>query len=306
MKFVSATLSVLSVLLFCTLGCRLSAAPSAPPAISDIIYGISGGEIQEYAQEMENFGTRFVNSSGGLSAETWISRQFERCGFLNIEESEVADFVTRNVCAILYGEKTPEKVYILGAHYDSIAVDLDNAPGADDNASGTAGMLAVAKAMAKYRFESTIVFCAYTGEELGLFGSRTHARALADSETNVAGMINLDMIGYKDPKSELDINVIFNDNSRALRDIFAATVALYLPGVKQIDGELLWGSSDHESFWRYKFPAILLFEDTKRSSPFIHKKTDRVGKSFNSPELAEQIARAAAATLAILAVPLGK
>jgi leucyl aminopeptidase len=279
---------------------------TTPVAVGKITGQISGAQIQGYVQKLQDFGTRNSRDPNGVAAGNWIRGQFQAFGYHYLEEHAVTFSAARNVCAVLPGKKTPEKTYVLGAHYDSLSFGGPSAPGADDNASGTAGMLAVAKAMAKYRFESTIIFCAYANEERGLYGSRIHAAALRRSGINVLGMINLDMIGYRHPESELDIDVVFNQESRALRQTFAEVVAKYFPGVKQKDGVLHGGSSDHESFWEEGFPAIFLFEDSERSSPYIHSNADRVGKSFNSPELAEQIARAAAATLVVLAVPAEK
>lgn len=284
-------------------GCRAERL-TEPVAVGRISGQISGAQIQGYAQTLQDFGTRSSRDPKGVAAGEWIRGKLRSFGYHYIEEHAVMFSAARNVCAVLPGKKTPEKTYVLGAHYDSLALGGSSAPGADDNASGTAGMLAIAKAMAKYRFESTIIFCAYANEERGLFGSRAHADALRRNGIDVRGMINLDMIGYRHPESELDIDVVFNQKSLPLRQTFAAVVAKYFPGVKQKDGVLHGGSSDHESFWEEGFPAIFLFEDSERSSPYIHSDDDRVGKSFNSPELAEQIARAAAATLVVLAVPV--
>ncbi len=281
-----------------------NAAAPEYPVIDEMVVKVSGTNVQSYVQTMQDFGTRHSNLNGGTQAQAWLKQQFESMGFTQVAELAVPNITADNVCATLPGTTTPETVYVIGGHYDSTSTNTSVAPGADDNASGTAGVLEAARVMAGYSFESTIVFCGYAGEELGLLGSAAHAQALSGAGTNVAGMINLDMIGYLDAGDAVDIDVASNAASATLRSMVADVVARYVTGAQQVNGTLPQGaSSDHASFQQRGFPAVMLFEDTGSYSPFIHTANDTVGTSFNSPDLAEKITRAAVATLAAMAVP---
>jgi len=104
-----------------------------------------------------------------------------------------------NVIATLPGKIYKDKVYIVSAHYDSRAGDaLDStgfAPGANDDGSGTAAVLELARVLSKYEFDFTIMFVLFAGEEQGLLGSRHLAKKLKDSGIVVLGVLNNDIIG---------------------------------------------------------------------------------------------------------------
>lgn len=104
-----------------------------------------------------------------------------------------------NVIATLPGESEPERVIIVSGHYDSRVSDVMNAvspaPGANDDASGVAVVLELARLMAGRRFGATIVFAALTGEEQGLYGSTHLAEQMATQKRSVVAMITNDIVG---------------------------------------------------------------------------------------------------------------
>ncbi|NNN37620.1 M20/M25/M40 family metallo-hydrolase, partial [Streptomyces sp. S3(2020)] len=104
-----------------------------------------------------------------------------------------------NVVATLRGSVTPERVYVVSGHYDSRVTDVmdatSDAPGADDDASGVAVALELARVMAKRRPASTIVFAAVAGEEQGLFGSAHMAQQFKAAGADVQGMFTNDIVG---------------------------------------------------------------------------------------------------------------
>lgn len=273
--------------------------------IDDMVARVAGANVQTYVDELVAFGTRHSNLQGGTQAQAYLKAKFESFGYTQILEQPVPNIGADNVCATKPGLVTPDKVFVVGGHYDSTSTDINNAPGADDNASGTAGTLEAARVLAGFDFESTLVFCGYAGEELGLLGSAAHAQALANQGVNVAGMINLDMIGYLAAGDAVDIDVASNGASAALRGLVTDVVARYVPGTQEVNGTLPQGaSSDHVAFQQRGFPGIMMFEDTGSYSPFIHTANDTSGTSFNNPALAEKIVRAATATLAAMAIPI--
>ena len=273
--------------------------------IDGIVATIGSAEIVGYDQHLQGFGTRYSNEQGGSDAQAWLQSQFASYGYAaaNITTIDVSGVTAKDVCATLPGS-VDNTLYILGAHYDSITADPTNAPGSDDNGSGTSGMLAIAHALAGHTFKSTIVLCGYAGEELGLYGSRAQAGALAASGADVGAMVNMDMIGYLDPGDTMDVDVVDNANSATLRQFYSQAATRYTPEVVQVDGQLPPGaSSDHASFWSKGWPAIMLFEDSGNYTPYLHTANDVYGLSFNSPTLATWTTRSAAAVIASLAVP---
>ena len=104
-----------------------------------------------------------------------------------------------NVVATLRGDVAPQRVYVVTGHYDSRASDVldatSDAPGADDDASGVATVMELARVMAGHHSEATIVFAAVAGEEQGLYGSTYLARQLRAAGADVQGMFSNDIIG---------------------------------------------------------------------------------------------------------------
>jgi len=108
--------------------------------------------------------------------------------------------VMKNVLGILPGtDPLDDRVFIVSGHYDSRASDVNDAkifaPGANDDASGTAAVMELARVMSKYKFNCTIIFVAMVAEEQGLFGAANLAKRAKESKWNVAGMITNDIIG---------------------------------------------------------------------------------------------------------------
>ena len=107
-----------------------------------------------------------------------------------------------NVIAVLPGVGQPEKRILVGAHHDSINLRASNgkaaeapAPGADDDASGTAVVLELARTLSRYRFRKTIVFAAFGGEEIGLLGSHALRRARKAAGEQIEAVFNNDIVG---------------------------------------------------------------------------------------------------------------
>jgi hypothetical protein len=104
-----------------------------------------------------------------------------------------------NVVATIRGSLTPERVYVISGHIDSrrsiVTDSVGDAPGADDDASGVAVIMEVARVMATHAPESTLVFTAVDGEEQGLFGSTNQANLYKAANTNIQGMFSNDIVG---------------------------------------------------------------------------------------------------------------
>lgn len=191
------------------------------PQIEQIVAAISAQRIEAYVAKLVSFQTRHTASdtssetTGIGAARRWIEAELQRCGAQAGGRLQVgldsyvqpagprlaAPTEIVNVVATLPGTQTQsrERMYVVSAHYDSINGDqLDvkgAAPGADDDASGTAAVMEMACVMSKYTFDATLVFLTVAGEEQGLFGSTHWAEGARKKNLNIAGMFTNDIIG---------------------------------------------------------------------------------------------------------------
>ncbi|GAB4327755.1 MAG: hypothetical protein Kow0037_01570 [Calditrichia bacterium] len=206
-----------------------------------------------------------------------------------------------NIVAVKKGMEFPNEIYVVGGHYDAYA---NGAPGADDNGSGSASVMEMARVLADMNFKRTVKFILFSGEELGLLGSRAYAQQAAQQGENILGMINMDMIGYVAPNDPVDVDVVKNTDSQDLYNAYFTVSQMYVPALSIVNGSLPFGaSSDHASFWQNGFKAIFPFEDSDHYSPYIHTSQDLLGVSVNSQTLAKLGTQSVVAALATLAEP---
>lgn len=178
-----------------------------------------------------------------------------------IEEGEV---LLQNVLGWLPGSDPAlaEEVVVVGAHYDHIGVGLRGRVGygADDNASGTAGLLEIVQALVAARPRRSVLFCAFAAEEDGMIGSRRLAQELPVSRERVVAMVNLDMIGRGDPKEVVCMGFAANP---AMRRVVKRAKALARTGVRklsEVDEPGLFRRSDHFSFHEVGIPVVFFLE----------------------------------------------
>jgi hypothetical protein len=273
------------------------------PVIAEIVGSVSIGRINDRVRRLQDFGTRYSTQDSSFAAARWIKGRFESFGIDSVYFDEWRPGWAPNVVAVLPGVSHPERIVVLGGHYDSISPDQNDCPGADDNASGTACVLECAQVLGPHRFDCTIVLIAFSGEEEGLLGSEAYASEAASRGDDIVAMIAVDMIGYVQSQDMIDLDIIKNERSTWLRDRVMNAAAVYVPGFSLVDGWLTSGTSDHASFWRHGYDALLFYEDSQLPSPYIHSTSDVVGVSYINPTLAEGSVKTAAALVADLAGP---
>ena len=226
----------------------------------------------------------------------------------------------RNIIATRVGTRRPEERWLVISHYDTV----EGSPGADDNASGVAALLEMAKVLEPVEFGRTVQFAAVNLEErqregpldeVGLWGSRALAAEAEKQDWQIAGVIVLEMIAYagksivqkapaglplRIPECGDFIGVIGNVASSDLVDRFVQTVERYrlaLPVVPLVvpgNGEMLRETrrSDHAPFWDSGYKAIMLTDTADFRSPHYHQPTDTL-ETLNLPFTA-QVCRAVA------------
>ncbi len=216
-----------------------SSEPSvtADPEITAALRQISAQRIQADIEKLASFGTRLTLSAqdpasvaGGRgigAAREWIKSEFERyskdCGgCLEVKTDTFTEQPTEripkateiaNVYAVLKGMEaaSAKRIVLVTGHYDSRNTDIldatGDAPGANDDASGTAVSLECARVLSKMKFPATIIFLAVAGEEQGLNGSRHFAKMAKDQGGDLEAVLNNDIVGG-DKSAEQDHSVV--------------------------------------------------------------------------------------------------
>jgi uncharacterized protein YndB with AHSA1/START domain len=197
-----------------------ASAQQKNPQIEAIVGAIQPARIEARIRRLVSFHTRHTlsrtdsDTQGIGAARRWIKAELEACskaggGRLKVELDSFMQQPQRrvpkpveivNVVATLPGTQSPERIYVVSGHYDSIpggdySDTQAQAPGANDDASGTAVSMELACAMAAHRFDATLVFMTVAGEEQGLLGSAHWAEEAKKRNLNIAGMITNDIVG---------------------------------------------------------------------------------------------------------------
>jgi hypothetical protein len=287
----------------------LAAAPPAAqtaaqdPFIEAIVSMVTTADLTATVQTLQDFGTRHSYTAGCEAAGQWLFDSLSSLGLdeVRFETIAVQTWTSRNVIAEKTGARDPDDVYIICGHYDSTSsTPLTLAPGADDNASGTAAVLAAARALAPLDLDFTVRFIAFSGEESGLYGSRAHADSARAAGDRIVGVVNLDMIAFADAMPE-DLQIIVNAPSAWLGDLFLAAGSHYgiVGGTRTVDPSFVY--SDHAPFWDNGYQALLAIEDDPLNNPYYHRTTDTLD-TLNL-DFFTSASRAAVGLLAELAQP---
>lgn len=195
--------------------------PIADPAreVTALLNAVEADRLMVHVEILQNFYTRHVNSvttdptRGIGAARTYIQNQFETYQQssngrlftftqefpLNYQGIQTTQY---NIVARIQGTEPGAGTFIVGAHYDSVGTPLESptvfAPGADDNGTGVAAILEMARVLAQRPHRSSILLVAFSAEEVGRVGSKAFAKYIVDQGIDVIGMLNIDTIGNKD------------------------------------------------------------------------------------------------------------
>jgi hypothetical protein len=304
-------------LLFALACLTTAAAAAAPPppapdaAIAAAVAKVSADRLKATDTKLVGFGTRNTFSEklgekrGVFAARAWIADQFREIAKASHGRMTVAydthvhaadgkrvprDVEISSVIATLKGDEPGGRTYVMSSHYDSRNSDnadiTQDAPGADDNGSGTSAVIEAARVMAELPLHATVIFATYDSEEQGLLGSAHHAAALKAAGVDVEGDLNNDIIGasvgdqgernpgtvriFSQALAEgadvARVNLVGNESDSPSRELarYAQEVGdRYQPDFR---GELVFRADrflrggDHESFNTSGFPAIRFVE----------------------------------------------
>jgi Zn-dependent M28 family amino/carboxypeptidase len=223
----------------------------------------------------------------------YITSELKYYGYnISFQSYEFQGNTYKNISAEIRGKKIPEKILVIGAHYDTVT----GTPGADDNASGIAGLLEIARLLHSQSFDKTVRFVAFTLEEPPLFrskfmGSYVYAQSLKKKGENIEGMICLEMIGYFTDKPESQFFplsffrwifpskgnfIIFISNLHSKKilnhfkngfkkgtDLPVESISTFsiIPGID---------FSDHRSFWKFGYNALMVTDTAFYRNPNYH------------------------------------
>ena len=261
------------------------------------------------------------NRKGYDAAAEYVQKQLEQYGFSVESQPYTARGRSyRNLEVVIPGQKAPNEIIVVGAHYDAV----EGTPGADDNASGTACLLEIARLLRDKKLDRTIKLVAFANEEPPFFftddmGSRRYAMAAKARNDNIVAMISLETLGYYSdkPKSQRYppilgwfypdrgnfVGFVGNIGSRslvhkAIRSFRshtqfpsqASAAPMQIPGIS-------W--SDQWSFWKEGYDAIMITDTAPFRNDNYHLETDRAG-TLDYPKMA-RIAHGVARTIEDLA-----
>jgi len=267
-----------------------SLRPDADTLIQRLVAKVSPDSIRSKIQRLQDFRTRETPTESCRAAEQYLFDYFTALGLdsVALDTYDLSGVAARNVVGTIVG-RNPERIAIICGHLDCTSEDpSNNAPGAEDNASGTAMALEAARVLAGESFEQTLKFIAFTGEEQGLVGSRHYADEMYGHNADITAVLNFDMIAW--PGGEFGVDIFCLDSaSYGLAELEGTMADLYTALAHRIS--VSFYASDQLSF---SSPATAGAE-YGTEYPYYHTTGDTLGNL--SMPLAAEVAKMGIATL---------
>jgi hypothetical protein len=257
---------------------RLAPFHPLPPRTSNVdivelLQQLNESLIQGYLANLTSFGPRLTGTEACNQSAHYLYEAFQDMGlavrYHNYTDSTVSG---SNVEATLYGSDS-SNIFIICGHYDSVAAG----PGADDDGSGVAAVLAAAEIMRNYEFYYTVRFVCFSGEEQGLIGSRHYAEDAYNSNDSIIAVLNADMIGFAPSASDGIKGKIFeNDASEWIVEFTQDISQLYADYINiELFPQGQSGGSDHYYFWQFGYDAVFYHE--YNFNDYYHSANDTIG-----------------------------
>ena len=297
---------------------------AAASVVDDIVADASLAEFQSYIRVLTGvdpvpgdpptyLANRWSLGSEIHTAGQWIYDHFDSLG-LDTSYDYFDPAYGPTVIGELRGTTRPDDVYIICGHYDTYhAADQLNAPGCDDNASGTSTVMMAARIFSQHEFEGTIRFIAFSGEEQWMVGSTSYAAHAWAIKENIVALINYDMFlhpGFDnaDPDPDYDLDIAHVRHTEWLADLMVEQLEHYttIDVETHLDAKCY---SDQQPFWSRWFGAIGVFENTTKdiwggSNNAYHSLLDTMDNPDYDWPFALDAVRGGYATIATLAVPI--
>jgi Zn-dependent M28 family amino/carboxypeptidase len=266
-----------------------AAAKAADPVVASVLGAVDPARLTKDVEALAAFTTRHSLSPRNVEAANWLRDQFLVIGYedVTLHDFTIEGTTRHNVVCTKKGSVTPGKHMLIGAHYDSRMSDLSDsaspAPGSDDNGSGSAAILELARVLRAVDTPCSVRFVAFSGEEQGLVGSSAYAAAVHAEKLDLRLVINLDMIGHSDDPShstiivERDLGNAQPGNDAASQEAAnaMAAAALTYTSLSPKLGPIY--DSDYMPFEHFGYTCIGVF-DGADGQPFYHSSTDTPDK----------------------------
>jgi Zn-dependent M28 family amino/carboxypeptidase len=256
-----------------------------------IIDQVNSTKLKKWVDSLSSFHTRHTKSEYIEKVAYWLKDELQSIckeaktyfnNFTQTDQQQGTDYHLKNIVCDKKSSADDDDnnnnlIIIISAHYDSTTQDSNNitarAPGADDNASGVAAVLELARILSSIDLKNSIQFVLFSGEEQGQWGSRNYAKHLYDNNTKIDLLINLDMIGYPPPQGsnkvaieyDLGNRVLVNDRySKAVAE-FIKHIALEYTNLEAVLAAI--GKSDYTPFEAFGYTVIGVHDGGSELNP---------------------------------------
>lgn len=278
---------------------------TADPAIQALVDQLTWESLGGKIQWLVDFGTRYSFDPVFTQVAESLQVYFTDLGLaVEMHSFTWEETLMYNVIATQVGSVHPDQFYVICGHYDSISQSPKiPAPGADDNGTGTATVMAAAEILSQQTFEYSIKYICFGAEEQGMIGSYFYVRDAVAAGVNIVGALNFDMMGYWEEGVEADLEIETNTASLPLAEVVVTAADLYTDAVYELhhDDSAWWG--DFYRFWNLGIPAINHEEawdwGDPDFNPYYHTKDDLM--EYVGPDFTLRNAKVGLASLATLA-----
>ena len=232
------------------------ASKNNPLLFSSYVHEINESKIRFYHDKLMSFGPRYTGSENCSDAGDWIYSAFSSMDLsVEFHDWDYAGFTSRNIVATIPGTSHNSSIeYLLTAHYDC----TPNSLGANDDGSGIAAILTIAETLSQFSFPYTIRFIAFSGEEVGTFGSFSYAKDAYRRGDNIRAVLNPDMIGYADTQDGGRTLRFFYPKRSEWIATFAQKVAKSYDEIIDMNIDALpnYIGADHQPFVDYGYDGV--------------------------------------------------
>ncbi len=258
---------------------RATERTAAVAWIQDLVDKVARPTLEAGLTHLVSFPTRYSASAHYANAAAWARDQLEAMGYVTrLQDIVVNGSPSWNVIADKEGyAAAAHGVVFVTAHLDSINIQggpAAPAPGADDNGSGSAGVLEIARALREHRGEHDLRFILFGGEEEGLFGSKRYVANLpAEERARIRAVVNMDMIGALNAPTR---SVLLEGAPLSRRVIDGLSQAAMTYTQLAVETYLHPFASDHVPFIDAGIPAVLTIEGADNTNGNVHSGADTI------------------------------
>lgn len=243
--------------------------------IRTVIAVVNADTLESTVRGLEAFGTRYFSNANHRSVAGWIRDRMLAAGLRSVELDSFMQgkYPQMNVVGTIPGSVTGPEI-VVGGHFDTNSFDVLRAPGADDNASGTAAVIEIARAISAsgYAPRATVRFVAFAAEEVGLRGGWDYANKAKVAKRDIRAMINFDMIGHRlADQPDRDYYVVWYAGGESLARIDSSVARTYTSLTPVLTTSYRSGS-DSYCFAEQGYRAVFHIE--RDFSPFYHSPND--------------------------------